>query len=190
MIKTVRARSWFITINKSANCFDKAQEIVANISPWFYALILHDKDYATETGEVVEPHYHALIEFKNARSFESIRTNFEGAHIEKAQNSRAVAQYLLHNTPQSKTKASYSIDEVITNDKVRYEKIGEEVEPFDANQIERYYKEGCDNILAFYRRFGEQIKSYQMLIINICRELTNEYTMNPSNSDIDEDLPF
>jgi hypothetical protein len=179
MIKTLRARTWFITINKSANCFDKATETVANIGLRFYAIILHDKDTNIETGELVEPHYHALIEYEHARSFESIRTNFEGAHIEKAQNSRAVAQYLLHNTPQSKTKASYSIDEVTTNDKPRYEMISVEVEPFDANQIERYYNEGCTGILAFYRRFGEQIKSYQMLIINICRELTIEETIRP-----------
>jgi len=179
MIKTLRARTWFITINKSANCFDKATEIVANIGLRFYAIILHDKDNNTETGEVVEPHYHALIEFDNARSFESVRSSFEGAHIEKAQNIRAVAQYLLHNTPQSKTKATYLTDEVKTNDKPRYEMISVEVEPFDANQIERYYKEGCTGILAFYRRFGEQIKSYQMLIINICRELTIEESLSP-----------
>ena len=82
-----RTRSYFLTINKGAECFDNLADLVAKTigTSDYFAYILHDKD-VKETGEIVNPHYHLLLVFKNPRSFEAIQRIFKGANIQETLN--------------------------------------------------------------------------------------------------------
>ena len=111
-----RVRSYFLTINKNAECFDNLADLVAKATGPndYFAYILHDKD-TKETGEIVEPHYHLLLVFKNARSFETIQRSFVGAHIEETLNIVSAVNYLIHNGKP--TKYNYEKSAIVTNSK-------------------------------------------------------------------------
>lgn len=151
-----RTRSYFLTINKGAECFDNLADLVAKaISPSdYFAYILHDMD-TKETGEIVEPHYHLLLVFKNPRSFEAIQRVFKGAHIEETLNIVSAVNYLIHNGKPN--KYSYEKSAIVTNSRSWLESKFQVVkrEEFIEDKLPFYVLcEGCDSFLRQARRFG------------------------------------
>ena len=151
-----RVRSYFLTINKGAECFNNLADLVAKrigVNDYF-AYILHDKD-AKETGEIVEPHYHLLLVFKNARSFESIQRTFIGAHIEETLNIVSAVNYLIHNGKPN--KYNYEKSAIVTNSrswlKSKFQVVKRE--EFIEDKLPYYILvEGCDTYLRLCMRFG------------------------------------
>ena len=151
-----RVRSYFLTINKKAECFDNLADLVTKaIGPNdYFAYILHDKD-TKETGEVVEPHYHLLLVFKNARSFEAIQHMFTGAHIEETLNIVSAVNYLIHNGKP--TKYNYEKSAIITNSpswlKSKFQVVRRE--EFIEDKLPYYILiEGYNTFLSLCLRFG------------------------------------
>ena len=155
-MKNKRVRSYFLTINKNAECFENLADLVAKrigVNDYF-AYILHDKD-AKETGEIVEPHYHLLIVFKNARSFESIQRTFIGAHIEETLNIVSAVNYLVHNGKPN--KYAYDKSAIVTNSqnwlKSKFQVVKRE--EFIEDKLPFYILcEGCDTFFRLCLRFG------------------------------------
>ena len=151
-----RTRSYFLTINKGAECFDNLADLVAKtigVNDNF-AYILHDKD-TKDTGEIVEPHYHLLLVFKNPRSFEAIQRVFKGAHIEETLNIVSAVNYLIHNGKPN--KYSYEKSAIVANSKSWLESKFQVVkrEEFIEDKLPFYVLcEGCDSFLRQARRFG------------------------------------
>lgn len=83
-------------------------------------VITHDKDYDTETGEIIEPHTHFYIEYDTPRKITTVvklldvETNF----IEIARNKMGVLRYLTHKDQE--TKAKYDDSQVLTNSVTDY----------------------------------------------------------------------
>ena len=152
-----RVRSYFLTINKNAECFDKLADLVAKAigANDYFAYILHDKD-TKETGEVVEPHYHLLLVFKNARSFEAIQHMFTGAHIEETINIVSAVNYLIHNGKPD--KYNYEKSAIVTNSKDWLKSKFQVVkrEEFIEDRLPYYVLvEHCDDFLRQCVRFEE-----------------------------------
>ena len=151
-----RVRSYFLTINKNAECFDNLADLVAKtigVNDNF-AYILHDKD-TKDTGEIVEPHYHLLIVFKNPRSFEAIQRSFVGAHIEETLNIVSAVNYLIHNGKPN--KYNYKKSDIVTNSKSWLDSKFQVVkrEEFIEDRLPYYVLvEHCDDFLRQARRFG------------------------------------
>ena len=151
-----RTRSYFLTINKGAECFDNLADLVTKtigVNDNF-AYILHDKD-TKDTGEIVEPHYHLLLVFKNPRSFEAIQRVFTGAHIEETLNIVSAVNYLIHNGKPN--KYSYEKSAIVTNSRSWLESKFQVVkrEEFIEDKLPFYVLcEGCDSFLRQARRFG------------------------------------
>lgn len=161
-----RAKNWFITINKGATSFEKAYEITLEQTNCTYYLILHNRD------NIKQEHYHLVILYQNARTFESINKKFEGAHIEPCDYPVKAIRYLIHK--DNKEKEPYLIDEIKTNDiREHLEEIMQEqiMDPFDPNKITQYYYEGYHTFLDFYGRFGANLIKYIPLIKNVLYEL-------------------
>lgn len=151
-----RTRSYFLTINKNAECFDKIEDLVAKSvgTEDNFAYILHDKD-TKDTGEAVEPHYHLLLVFKNPRSFEAIQRVFTGAHIETTLNIVSAVNYLIHNGKPN--KYSYDKANIVTNSKAWLDSKFQVVkrEEFIEDKLPFYVLcEQCDSFLRQARRFG------------------------------------
>ena len=151
-----RVRSYFLTINKNAECFENLADLVAKAtSPNdYFAYILHAMD-TKETGELVEPHYHLLLVFKNARSFDAIQRVFKGAHIEETMNIVSAVNYLIHNGKPN--KYAYDKSAIVTNSKSWLESKFQVVkrEEFIEDKLPYYILvEGYDTYLRLCRRFG------------------------------------
>lgn len=151
-----RVRSYFLTINKNAECFDNLADLIAKTigTNDYFAYILHDKD-TKETGEVVEPHYHLLLVFKNARSFETIQRTFTGAHIEETLNIVSAVNYLIHNGKPD--KYAYDKSAIVTNSKSWIESKFQVVkrEEFIEDKLPFYILcERCDTFFRLCVRFG------------------------------------
>ena len=151
-----RTRSYFLTINKGAECFDNLEDLVAKIvgTNDYFAYILHDMDNK-ETGEIVEPHYHLLLVFKNPRSFEAIQRVFKGAHIEETLNIVSAVNYLVHNGKPN--KYAYDKSAIVTNSKNWIDSKFQVVkrEEFIEDKLPFYVLcENCDSFLRQARRFG------------------------------------
>lgn len=151
-----RVRSYFLTINKNAECFENLADLVAKATGPndYFAYIRHDKD-TKETGEVVEPHYHLLLVFKNARSFEAIQRSFVGAHIEETLNIVSAVNYLIHNGKPN--KYNYEKSAIVTNSrnwlKSKFQVVKRE--EFIEDKLPYYILiEGYDTYLRLCRRFG------------------------------------
>lgn len=151
-----RTRSYFLTINKNAECFDKIEDLVTKSvgTEDNFAYILHDKD-TKETGEEVEPHYHLLLVFKNARSFEAIQRVFKSAHIEATMNVVSAVNYLIHNGKPN--KYSYDKSAIVTNSKTwlnsKFQAVSRE--EFIEDKLPFYVLcEQCDSFLRQAMRFG------------------------------------
>ena len=151
-----RVRSYFLTINKNAECFDNLADLVTKaigVNDNF-AYILHDKD-TKDTGEIVEPHYHLLLVFKNPRSFEAIQRSFVGAHIEETLNIVSAVNYLIHNGKPN--KYNYKKSDIVTNSKSWLDSKFQVVkrEEFIEDRLPYYVLvEHCDDSLRQARRFG------------------------------------
>ena len=112
-----RYRNYFITIHKSAECFNSVYDIIDGLNYKLYACIIHDKDINLDNGEITPPHYHLVLELKNGITFESCRKKFKGAHIKLIDSNINVCyQYLLHNSIHSLEKYNYDIDYIVSND--------------------------------------------------------------------------
>lgn len=113
----IRSRKWTLTIHEND---DALQEVIrelkgqenGNIDPKI-AFIQHNED-VDENGELKLNHYHVVLEYENARAFESIQKTFKGAHIEKCANMNASIQYLTHKNHPNKHQ--YDFNEITTND--------------------------------------------------------------------------
>lgn len=151
-----RARSYFLTINRKAKSFEEIDTLVSKVIGVqdYFAYIRHDKD-TKDTGEVVEPHYHLILVFKNARAFETIQRAFVGAHIEPTRNIVSAVNYLIHNGKPN--KYSYEKTAIVTNSKSWLESKFQVVkrEDFIEDKLPFYILcEGCDSFLRLCRRFG------------------------------------
>lgn len=178
-----RTRDYFLTINESANCYNNILDIINENeeSINIYALIKHNKDIDTDTGEVKKEHYHLMIEFKNAKSFTSIQKIFNGAHIESAQHKKQCYKYLLHNTINAKEKYQYNFNDIITNniDYIKNQIESEEFETFEETNFINYIAQGTTSLYKFVKRFGfiqanKYWKIYQMLLLSNDNDLINE----------------
>lgn len=103
----MRARKWFITINKGASCFDEIDLIINNLSRCKFAYILHDCDNEEQL------HYHIILNFDNARSFESVQNTFEGAHVDYIKYFNITCQYLIHKNDLDKFQ--YDSKNIVSN---------------------------------------------------------------------------
>ena len=83
-------------------------------------MITHNKDYDTETGEVIEPHTHFYIEYDTPRKLTTVANllGVEPNFIEIARNKMGVLRYLTHKDQQ--TKAKYEDSDVFTNASTDY----------------------------------------------------------------------
>ena len=151
-----RVRSYFLTINKGAECFENLADLIAKAvgTNDYFAYIRHDKD-TKETGEPVAPHYHLLLVFKNARSFEAIQRVFKGARIEETLNIVSAVNYLVHNGKPN--KYAYDKSAIVTNSenwlKSKFQVVKRE--EFIEDKLPFYVLcEGCDSFLRQAMRFG------------------------------------
>ena len=83
-------------------------------------VITHDKDYDTETGEVVAPHTHIYIEYDTPRKLTTVANllKVEPNFIEIVRNKKGALRYLTHKDQQ--TKAKYDDEQVFTNAETDY----------------------------------------------------------------------
>lgn len=87
---------------------------VSDIPSERWAYIFHDRDVSAD-GTPARPHYHLLMEFKNARTFKGVASDLgiEENFVEKVKNLTAARAYLTHsNAPDKKP---YELSEVIAN---------------------------------------------------------------------------
>lgn len=103
-----RVRNWNLVLNGdtlpgSSEIIQKLTEIGAKN----YAFIYHNKD------KVKKVHLHLVIEFENARSFDSIKKKMPECHIEPCKSLASSIQYLTHKNATDKEQ--YEINDVITN---------------------------------------------------------------------------
>ena len=194
-------RDFFITINKGAECYEDALEIVKELNFKLYALILHDKDVLEDKDGTIKPkseHKHLMFELKNPVSFNKMQERFKGAHIIVPKYKKSAYQYLVHNSPNSKgEKYQYSLDEIITNDKQQIEYIieTEDSELFRQNKFLVYIAEGTRTPYQFVKRFGlDAYKQYWKPYEDMLRNLNNDEEMQQDlealMNKIDDDLPF
>lgn len=195
-------RDFFITINKGAECYEDALEIVKELNYKLYALILHDKDTIIDEDGTLKPkseHKHLMFELKNPVSFNKMQERFKGAHIIVPKYKKSAYQYLVHNSPNSKgEKYQYSLDEIITNDKQQIEYIieTEDSELFRQNKFLVYIAEGTRTAYQFVKRFGlDAYKQYWKPYEDMLRNLESDEEMQRDlqaliNKIDDDDLPF
>ena len=195
-------RDFFITINKGAECYEDALEIVKELNFKLYALILHDKDVLEDEDGTIKPkseHKHLMFELKNPVSFNKMQERFKGAHIIVPKYKKSAYQYLVHNSPNSKgEKYQYSLDEIITNDRQQIEYIisTEDSELFRQNKFLVYIAEGTRTAYQFVKRFGlDAYKQYWKPYEDMLRNLDSDEEMQRDlqaliNKIDDDDLPF
>lgn len=174
-----KSRDYFITINQSAKCYDNALEIVKDLNVRQYAFIVHDKDI-DENGSLKAVHKHIVVELKNAISFNSIRTKFEGAHVELINQKKSAYQYLLHQSPNSKDKYQYTLDNIISNDieLIRHIIEQENVETFIEQRFLEYIAQGVRTRYSFVKRFGLMAyKTYWKVYVEMLDELNHDEEM-------------
>ena len=157
-------RDYFITTNEGAECYNDFEERIKELNYNLFAVITHDKDKISvineETGDCEEQpkrtHKHAVIELKNPISFNSIQKKFPGAHIEVPRYKKSAYQYLIHNSPNSKEKYRYELNEISSNNIAQVKQIieSETYELFYENQFLRYIAQGVKTSYSFAKRFG------------------------------------
>ena len=86
------------------------------LKPSKYAMIIHNKD-KDDNGELIKPHIHLAISFKNARSLNSISKTIgdQPQRFEKAKSWNNLCSYLCHRTASAKEKYQYDPGEVIAS---------------------------------------------------------------------------
>lgn len=93
------------------------ERIEDSLAPVKYAVIIHDKDVRKD-GTPVEPHVHAMLHFRNERSWKNV-AKLLGDKVQQVaywDNREANGfAYLIHATRGSLGKFQYSPDDVIAN---------------------------------------------------------------------------
>ncbi len=176
-----RARNWFLCVQQGAKCFYDVPIICERLNNCSFAYIKHDKETMTNGELVKEEHYHIILNFENARSFQSVTKHFAGAHVEESHNLADCAAYLLHNTPSAIAagKKQYLFSEIITNNETAVRAwIGDKgvkYDVFNENKIVEYiFVNHCWSIFEFYSKFGAQIQKYIPLIDRLLKEVDLE----------------
>ena len=194
-------RDFFITINKGAQCYEDALEILKELNYELYGLILHDSDMLISEDGTLTPkaeHKHLMFELKNPVSFKKMQERFKGAHIIIPKYKKSAYQYLVHNSPNSKEKYQYSLDKIITNDRQQIEYIitTEDSELFRQNKFLVYIAQGTRTAYQFVKRFGlDAYKQYWKPYEDMLRNLDSDEEMQQDlqaliNKIDDDDLPF
>lgn len=102
---------------KETNLQEIIERITTKLEPKKYAGIIHDKDLNKE-GELISPHLHLVMEFKNARSLNSLAKHIDDKpqSFEKwAGSVNNAYSYLIHQTNDSLELHQYDVKEVIAN---------------------------------------------------------------------------
>ena len=88
-----------------------------------YALIVHDKDYFNDTGEIKKAHTHVVLSCDNAKWNTALATELgiSSNYIQQCRNYENALNYLIHYNDD--TKYQYNINEVKGNLKQKLEKI-------------------------------------------------------------------
>lgn len=155
-MEKTRTRNWFITINPNANCYQQLGCIIKSEKCLHYAYIKHSAENESEN----DGHIHLCIEYKDAKTFTSIQSKFDGAHIEQMQYKNMSYQYLIHKNDSDKKQ--YSIDDVITNDKEYYINMldSDEYVKIEYDTLIEEINKGNNTIIALTKVFGYyQIKN-------------------------------
>lgn len=170
-------RDFFITINKGAESYDDALEIIQDLNFTLYALIIHDKDSEVLDDGTLRPketHKHIMVEVKNPVSFEAMKARFKGAHIEIPKYKKSAYQYLIHNRPNAKEKYQYAFDEIVTNapQELKFIIESETFEIFKENMFLEYIADGTRTPYQFTKRFGlnaykQYWKPYQDMLLQL-----------------------
>ena len=203
MANSPKFRDYFITINKDADCYDRALEIVKELNFKLYALIVHDKDVIVNEDGTTQPkaeHKHIMMELKNPVSFNAMQERFKGAHIDIPKYKKSAYQYLVHNSPNSRgVKYQYDTTEIISNDlnSVKYIIETETSEVFKQNMFLVYIVQGVRTAYQFVKRFGldaykQYWKPYSDMLANLeCdEEMRNDYMKLMNEQKFGDDLPF
>lgn len=198
-----KQRDFFITINKGAKCYETALEIVKELNYRLYAYIVHDKDELInpETGEKTPKpeHIHIMMELMNPVSFNRMQQRFEGAHIIVPKYKKSAYQYLIHNSPRSRTeKYQYPLTDIITNDTASVKLIveTEQSELFHEGQFLVYIAEGTRTPYQFVKRFGlNAYKQFWKPYEDMLKQLNNDMEMQNDLQELlhagwNDDLPF
>lgn len=111
-----------------------------------YALILHDRD-VRDDGTPKPPHFHAVLTFSQAKTFESVATaiGVEPQFVNKIRTTTKSAQmYLIHRNDKTKfqyapedVKASFDFKELVDDTPIK-ENISEILKKIDAEIIKPY----------------------------------------------------
>ena len=202
MANSPKYRDFFITINKDAESYENALEIVKELNFKVYALIVHDKDVIVNEDGTTEPkatHKHIMLELNNPVSFNAMQKRFKGAHLDIPKYKKSAYQYLIHNSPRSKgTKYQYDLTEIISNDLslVKYTIETETSEVFIQNKFLHYIAEGVRTSYQFVKRFGlDAYKQYWKPYTDMLAQLDIDEEMKHDlkliiDSKWDDDLPF
>lgn len=194
-----RYRNYFITIHKSADCFNNVYDIIDSMNYKIYACILHDKDINLDNGDIIPPHYHIVLELHNGITFNSCREHFKGAHIKLIDSNINVCyQYLLHNSIHSLEKYNYDIDQIVSNDieSVKLAITNEcGLRVFRESDFLRYIAEGIVDRYSFVKAFGLKVyKSYYKQYADMIHESLLNPIMKEDLKKVEEeilkDLPF
>ena len=107
----------------------------------FAYCITHDKDHNPETGEVVEPHTHILLDYETPRKLTTVANllDVEPNFIETVKSKKAMLRYLVHGDDPEKMQ--YEPDEVVHNNTVPFADLlmGQSLSD---KEIAEYIKEG------------------------------------------------
>lgn len=199
-------RDYFITINQGAECYENALEEVKNHCNFkLYAFIIHDKDILIEYDETEgtitkKPktiHKHIVIELKNPVTFESMQKKFPGAHIEVIKYKKSAYQYLIHNSPKSKEKYQYAVEDIISNNitQVKFAIESETYELFKENMFLRYIAEGTRTPYQFTKRFGlnayrQYWKPYCEMLMLMDKDEEMKADLEAMETALQNELPF
>lgn len=162
-----RSRKWFITINEGAECYEEVITILKGVEKLNYSLILHNKDNEEQ------PHYHAVLNFVNQRTFEQVGKILKGAHIEVVGSMYLSCRYLLHLDETD--KHHYDIEELITNcNEVEYYMTNDDYSKLDVETILESISTGkVYNMTSAIKTFGiRQVNTHRNLIKELIEEAT------------------
>ena len=173
-----RTRNWFLTINDDAECFKNFINIIKDNIDTFkhYAYILHDKDNEEQ------PHYHACLEFKNARTFTQVKSKFEGAHINDIEFKNMSYQYLIHKNDFEKFQ--YKVLEVACDDRDYLTLMinNDEYEKLDTKNLLEKINSGVSTYSELITIFGiRQVNIYHNLINKLLGEKIESIVEHKNN---------
>lgn len=116
-----RARNFNLILYEEDETHKNALEYIQK--NYDYALICHDKDFDSLSGELKKPHYHIVLRFKNAKWNTSLSEELGITlnYIEESRSLKRSLLYLIHYYDEDKYQ--YSLAEVNGSLKKRLEEI-------------------------------------------------------------------